>query len=519
MKIGVDFGTTYTKIAYPDPENNGNLKLFRYPNPNGKEYIPTALAYHNGHSNKQDIVLGEAARQDNLNQSNMLFYENFKMFFSNKNVNIWKDNSWPEGATPIEIVRYYFRYLIKETKFCFERQMNCTVESMVVSVPEAWQHGPDAENLRSLLVDDLGFPVDYLCSEPVCAGAYYAYRHQQLYHKTTPFTLLVCDMGGGTFDVTFCRVGGPYQVEVLNFDGNGQQGFDLAGLSFDRAAVIRAYSKHHERLLPITDPNFIKLVHSFETEKIKGHSELLGIMELNKTNPRLLLDTKIYTFMQKYTLTLSEIIDLFKPIKEGIVQVLNRGCERAQKAGHVIDQVAIVGGFGQFPLVQQTILEILGITDTDDPRFNQTLNHEDRFYAVAKGAALIANELILPAEYYPHTLGLNCTRLLGGIPQEIFVPLVEAGQTKVGQAMPCYAKEIIVVENRQIEHLPLVIRLHGGDKAIMLSLPELELPELGTYKVGVLIDRFNLGQLIFEPQGAGTKKIYNLGNVNPAEVY
>ena len=44
MKIGVDFGTTYTKIAYLD--EHGKPTLFEYPKGNkAKKYIPTAIAY------------------------------------------------------------------------------------------------------------------------------------------------------------------------------------------------------------------------------------------------------------------------------------------------------------------------------------------------------------------------------------------------------------------------------------------------------------------------------------------
>ena len=104
-KIGVDFGTTYSKVAYLDDE--GDLKVFCYPGPQGKGYIPTAIAYQKagGH---QMFSLGEAAQLDAVNRPDISFCENFKMLLPLENRGQWEAHGWSIEKSPAEVVRDYF---------------------------------------------------------------------------------------------------------------------------------------------------------------------------------------------------------------------------------------------------------------------------------------------------------------------------------------------------------------------------------------------------------------------------
>lgn len=80
MHIGIDFGTTYTKIAIF--REAGGFKLFRFPGPRGKEYIPTAVAYRRSEEGKLELAaIGEAAVNDYLRQPGTIsLVHGFKLF-------------------------------------------------------------------------------------------------------------------------------------------------------------------------------------------------------------------------------------------------------------------------------------------------------------------------------------------------------------------------------------------------------------------------------------------------------
>lgn len=516
MKIGIDFGTTYTKIAYLD--ERGNLELFRYPGPTGRNYIPTAVAYR-WEGNQEIISIGEAARSDALNYEGVLYAENFKMLLPIRDESGWRQHGWNLDRNPDEVTRDYFDQLLRAAEHSLKHFLGSEPESIVVSVPELWQrtaNNPGAEALRRILINDLRLPVDHLRSEPICAAAYFVHEYQRVERRfDRQFNLLVCDMGGGTFDVALCRVIGQ-KIEVLDFDGSGQQGLGSAGALFDHNAVKAALSEHGEKL---SEPEFTDLLRAFEDCKIQKHGEVSAILELD--DPRL-ADTVIYQFRRKYRLTFAQVQECFKPIAQGISEVLKRIQNRAENKGLSIDRVVIVGGFGQFPLVQRAILQSLGIQDPNDVRFDTTLHREHRqFFAIAYGAALIANGLIEPVEYYPHTIEiLVALRTPDGSYKETFLPILEAGKVPAGQERPHWAhrgEERIVVSviSKRVQPLPVYIRLHGSGDRLRLNLPSEEYPDPGEYHVGITIDRSNMGVLIFQSKDGTKRREYRLGNVNP----
>lgn len=510
MKIGVDFGTTYTKIAFLNPR--GTLELFEYPPPPaGKQFVPTALAYRNVEGN-QVMSLGDGARSDVLNLPDTQFHENFKMLLP-LDAAQWSRYGWNGSRSPAEVTRDYLRLLLLEAEESFAQRYG-SITSLVVSVPEVWQRTMNmgAETLRTVLMDDLQLPVDHLRSEPMCAAAFFVHEYRRTERHTRPFNLLVCDMGGGTFDVALCRVTDE-QIRVLAFDGNGQSGIGRAGVYFDRAVVQSAYQQVQNQAPDLESDDFVELVRAFEKVKLDKQSETRRLLKLAQdTN---LADTPLYQWKRKYTITVDQARACFAPVSEGITQVLARIKQQADQQNWTIDRVALVGGFCEFPLVEQTILSYLGIEDINDVRFSRTLNSENRFYAIAKGAALIANGMIKPpVEYYPHTLEMMVHRERPILMEEA-LPLVEAGQMEAGRAAPYYARNHIRVNRADLRELPIRIRLLGSGQPVPLAISEVESPTPGRYRVGILIDSSNLGWLVFDPVEGGGPRKYYLGNVSP----
>lgn len=516
MRIGIDFGTTYTKISYVQ---DGRLHLFRFPGPGGRDYIPTAVAYCRGRGGKEEISVGEAALLDAINRPEARLATRFKLFLPIRDEAERKAKGWNLDRPPEEVTRDYFKQLLMESDFSFERTVG-KIESIVVSVPEIWQrtaNNPGAEALRRVLVDEMGLPVDHLRSEPVCAAAYYVYEYRRTEHRAEdrPFNLLVCDMGGGTFDVALCQVIGQ-RVEVLEFDGNSEGGWGLAGACFDHNLVRTVY-----RAIEGCEPSeeiLLELVHEFEQVKIKHHDEARELLELINITDPLVDDTPLdyYIIRRKYVPTLGQVRESFAPIAKGIKEVLERIRKRAERKGLSIDRVAIVGGFGQFPLVQRAILENLGIRDETDVRFDPLLHTQNRqFYAIAYGAALVAAGLIQPVEYYPHTIGIFVFQREGGMLREKFLPIIEAGKVAAGQARPQFADKIVKVPREATGSLPVGLQIEGTGEPIRFSLPLVRFPPPGNYRIGIQIDRSNMGILSFQPVDGKETIEYRLGDINP----
>ncbi|NCC30802.1 MAG: hypothetical protein EOM24_02115 [Chloroflexia bacterium] len=203
-----------------------------------------------------------------------------------------------------------------------------------------------------------------------------------------------------------------------------------------------------------------------------------------------------------------------------MTKVIDELVNRARQQEWPIDRVVLVGGFSQFPLVEEAILDCLGIQDANDRRLDQTtLNNDQRFYAVSRGAALIANECVQIEEYYPHTLELLIHRQRPTLDQ-LALQIVEAGRMLAGRLQPYYAqrdgKDVIIdVQQQTYGKLPVQLRLMGTGTPIGLETSMTEFPPPGRYRVGVLVDRANLGILVFDPVSGGTQCHYPLGNISP----
>src|SRR5690606_8584876 len=120
------------------------------------------------------------------------------------------------------------------------------IDGIVVSVPQAWMtRQPNHQGrpkLEKIIKEKLGLPMIQLISEPVAAAAYYSHWYNNEYKTPFQGNILVCDMGGGTFDVTLCKLD-ENKVEVLGNDGNGIAELGKAGVYFDTKLLQLAYKR------------------------------------------------------------------------------------------------------------------------------------------------------------------------------------------------------------------------------------------------------------------------------------
>lgn len=518
--IGLDFGTTNSIISYLN--SNGEPEAYSCPPPDGSKYIPSFIAYH--HDNY--IEIGTVAHTAGTQDPQVETYGHFKMRLPLDSSEFSQYFSC--DRTPISVTTDYLRELLisLDNSYSFTSQKG-EIKTLVVSVPEIWQrdiYNLGRERLQTLIKQELGLEKQLLqlVSEPVAAAAYYTWinqRHAQQKNQQ-PFNgnLLVCDMGGGTFDVSLCRIYGDHKVEVLYFDGQGDKGLESAGVAFDRRIVQQAYSKKQGQFLKESDAELMSLMGDFERVKINTHdrSTRLFINYLNLEEKHDKINDEVYKF-SGYSVTFGEVEEAFKPIKQGIETVLSRVKFYLKEQDVKIDKLFMVGGFCQFILVQRAIMDALEI-DKNDPRIDRSFNITNSAYAISYGACLIANGLVNPIEKYVHTVGviLETINTQTHELEKLDISLIKGGSNLEDLAQPNFYSQPLTPIDHKIS-ITLWLQLLSKGKKHQHTLPDMiELPCCSSdtkYKIGMKVDRSQIAYLVLEELRSGNRLEYPLGNV------
>ncbi len=512
--IGLDFGTTNSIISYLG--TTGELEAFQYGGPNGHKYIPSFIAYEDNF-----MEIGTAARTIAANHPMIESYGNFKMRLPISESELLDR---PEGKTAVNVTADYLRELLisPENPYSFTTQQGA-IARLVVSVPEIWQRDIYNRGRESLqkLIQDLGLPLIQLVSEPVAAAAYYTWEmhRRAIAQNSDLFTgnLLVCDMGGGTFDVSLCRIYGNNKVEVLYFDGQGDRGLESAGVAFDRRCVQQAYTEKHGVALDENTPEFMRLLAEFEAVKIGSHGRVTRKLLNCLKAPDIYHAQAIYVFGGGYSVTFGQVMAAFAAIERGIEAVMQRLNHWLNQQQQNIDRLFLVGGFSQFLLVEKTIRDALGMS-ADDERFDRNFNITNSAYAISYGACLIANNLVDPTEKYLHTLGIVVDTINSEAErEERYITLVQGGRNLAELAQPQFA-DIPPLFTFHDEPLTLTLWVDPQSKGNRFKemLPDLvKLPSHDPndpWRVGMRVDRSQISYLVISDL-LGKKRVeYELGN-------
>ncbi|MBT9132581.1 MAG: Chaperone protein DnaK [Firmicutes bacterium] len=511
-KIGIDFGTTNSTVAFVNSANV--LEAFRYPGPGGDEYIPSCAAYEkNG-----NISIGRAAL-DIAGDPEVTFCNNFKMILPLSASERIK-YKWTKEKKPESVVAEYLNHVLMlagEEESSFNTQKG-RIDGIVLSVPNVWAKAMDhagRSRLQTIIVDDLKLPLIQLISEPVAAAAYYAYKLQQEQSKSFGGNLLVCDMGGGTFDVTLCKVT-PGKVEELYNDGNGRTGLGKAGVFFDRKLILDKDSEIREN-----SPEFYKLYKALQDYKIHWHGRITQFIINAIEDP----DRRQMPILKSDRLSFDydDILKAFDEVNGGINAVLTRFKAAIDEKGYSVDAIFFVGGFAQFYLVREAIKKFWNIGQ-NDPRFIERANKEIARYAIAYGAALVANDLMTVEEKYEHTIGVEGFRLANVEgskayeQKQVLIPIISGGEKLSAYEMIHFAANPVKAHNEKPE-ISIYVDESSRGRPVLRKLPEIlgiKLPNAdipgNQWRVGMRINSSKIVYLVFEDVN-GNRVEYELGDV------
>ena len=373
--IGIDLGTTNSCVAVLE---GGEAKVI--PNPEGGRTTPSVVAFKKG-----EKIVGDAAKRQAITNPNTVSSIKRLMGTSKKVTLDGKE------YTPEEISAMILSYM----KDYAEKYLGEPVKQAVITVPAYFG---DAERQATKNAGKIaGLDVQRIINEPTAAAFAYGVDKQKDSH-----TVLVYDLGGGTFDVSILDLGdGVFEVKAT--DGNSH----LGGDDFDN--LIIDYLVSEFKMENGVDLSKDKMAMQRLKEVAEKAKKDLSSMTTTQISAPFISQGDEGPLHLEMTLTRAKFEDLIRDLAESTLDKVRAVLKEAKLKKDDIDKVLLVGGSTRIPMIQELVEKELG----------QKPSHEvNPDEAVAMGAAIQGGVLtgdvggIVLLDVTPLSLGLET---LGGV--------------------------------------------------------------------------------------------------------
>ena len=373
--IGIDLGTTNSCVAVLE---GGSATVI--PNPEGGRTTPSVVAFKNG-----ERIVGDAAKRQAITNPNTKSSIKRLMGTSEK-VEL-------EGKkyTPEEISAMILSYM----KDYAEKYLGEKVTKAVITVPAYFN---DAQRQATKNAGKIaGLEVERIINEPTAAALAYGLDKQDKNQ-----TILVYDLGGGTFDVSILELGdGVFEVKATA--GNNK----LGGDDFDN------------RIMDYLIENFKKDTGVDLSKDKMAMQRLKEISEKAKKDLSSMTSTQISApFISQndtgplhldVTLSRAKFEDLIRDLVESTLTPVRNALKDAKLSKNDIDKVIFVGGSTRIPMVYDLVKKELG----KDPSLEVNPDEVVAMGAAIQGGVLTGevNDIVL-LDVTPLSLGIET---LGGV--------------------------------------------------------------------------------------------------------
>lgn len=340
--IGIDLGTTFSCAAYINEDGQPQI----IPNSEGDNITPSAVLFDG-----DTTVVGKEAKDQSFMEP-----DNFEQFvkrhmgerdytFKNSNGETYS----PEAISAI---------ILTKIKQDAENYLGDAVDGAVITVPAYFNEAQRKATIDAGAI--AGLNVLAIINEPTAAALSFGISKG----SDKPQTVMVYDLGGGTFDVTIMKFDAE-NITVLGTAGDRK----LGGYDFDKRIIDAVIEDAKSKGLDIESDKIAK-----QDLQLKAETAKKSLSSKDKTNIMLNVNGRPY----KYVLTREDFEEMAEPLLFKSISSMENACDEAGLEYEDLDKILLVGGSTRMPIVKDSIKEETGIEPSSEV-------HPDE--AVAIGAA------------------------------------------------------------------------------------------------------------------------------------
>ncbi len=349
--IGIDLGTTNSEVA---AFVGGKVQVL---GPGDQKLLPSCV----GLSPTGELLVGQAARNQQLLYPDRTVRSIKRKMGSDETVSLGDQTFTPQDISAL---------ILRELAEWAQGALGRPVTKAVITVPAYFS---DAQRNATREAGALaGLEVVRILNEPTAASLAYGYGEGERR------TVMVYDLGGGTFDVSIVIIEGDV-TEVLASHGNNR----LGGDDFDQLVVGRLLqelkSQHNVELTDEHAQARARLWRAAEEAKMQ-----LSFEPYVTVREEALLTVDGNPVHLEVELSRSEYEDLIRPLVESTLDSVSKALDDAGKTASDLDAALLVGGSTRTPLVARVLEDRTGLEPQQDI-------HPD--LCVALGAGVLASRL------------------------------------------------------------------------------------------------------------------------------
>ena len=327
--IGIDLGTTNSCVAVYE---GGEPKVI--PNPEGARTTPSVVAF----SKTGERMIGQVAKRQSITNPDRTVISIKRDMGTSKKVDIDGKQYTPQEISAM---------ILQKLKADAEAFLGTTVTEAVITVPAYFS---DAQRQATKDAGKIaGLDVKRIINEPTAAALAYGMDKDQDKDQT----IMVFDLGGGTFDVSILEISdGVFEVLATNGDTR------LGGDDFDQRIIDwMADAFQRENGVDLRKDKMVlqRLKDAAEKAKI----ELSGMTASNINLP-FITATAAGPLHFEATLTRAEFDRITADLVDRSMEPTRKALADAGKSVSEIDKVLLVGGSTRIPAVQEAVKKFIG---------------------------------------------------------------------------------------------------------------------------------------------------------------